>query len=465
MAADPIVQAALDAVKEMTGGAPSITERNATAQVGAQSKSGLTVTMRGSGYMGIDDEPAGSALNPQAQLGLFAKIRKSASWARFVTFAPVTENTGFLDLWSDEGFVMHPSASEGPRKNIPLHKPDVDQKTYTVKTLSGAFGLRLKAIKSAARAGQSVNQLVQSGIAAGIANVLMDIGINGDASLPADTDINKMRRVTDGWFEKIRANGTNFTSQEDGFSYHNGIWAGMLQQLDEAYRTDPGLMWGMPDVLGTRWLTELTATGVSPSNAHPSIVNDLGSALLNAMGAQANPLGKMGVVLPQIETDGFGTEGYSGIAPTSVVDNGDGTLTININTLAGSGVDRSSTGTDGQRYVTVVHVDTGVQETIAVDFATPNNTVTTASLLGQNTASTTAADYVVKWADMTSLFLGLYRYLIMVVQNGIRIYTVFYPHDEVIEVIVHADIDYMVADFDAVSLVDDIIAPRFNIIP
>jgi hypothetical protein len=56
------------------------------------------------------------------------------------------------------------------------------------------------------------------------------------------------------------------------------------------------------------------------------------------------------------------------------------------------------------------------------------------------------------------------RYLVCVVQNGMRIYTVFYPRDEVLEIIVHADIDFLVTDFDATSLVDSIVSPRFNIL-
>jgi hypothetical protein len=213
-------------------------------------------------------------------------------------------------------------------------------------------------------------------------------------------------------------------------------------------------------------LTELTALGVNPSNAHPSIVHDLGVSLLNQLGQQANPLGKPGVVLPQMDDATFGSDtGYSGIAPTSIVNNGDGTLTINVNTLADSGVDRSATGADGQRYVTVVCTLTGAEETLAIDYAAPNNTVTTATLLGQTSPSTTVANYSVRWADLQSLFLGVWRYLVLVVRNGMRIYTVFYPHDEVIEVIVHADIDYLVIDHEANSLVDDLITPRFNVFP
>lgn len=461
-----LLEASLKALGAMSGGAgatPKVADGPAPIAGGDGGK--LVASIKGSGYLGVEDQEAGSSLNPQAQLGLFTKIRKQAGWARFVSFKPVSESTGFLDLWSDEAFKMHSTQSEGPRTNIPLHKPDVSSKQFSVKTLSGAFGLRLKAIKAAARAGQDVNALIQAGIAAGIGNVFLDIGLNGDTSLPADSDTNKQRRTVDGWLTKIRANGSNYNSQADGFSYHNRIWPGMLQQIDEGYRADQGLAWAGPDVLGTRWLTELTATQPSPSNAHPSIINDFGAQLLNAMGNGARPLGKPMVVWPQLSSQRYGTEGYAGVAPTSVTNNGDGTLTININTLAGSGTDRSATGDDGQRYVTVGRTSTGVEETIAVDYSAPNNTVTTASYLGQNTPSTTAADYYVKWADLTSLFLGVMRFLTMVVQNGIRIYTVFYPRDEVLEIIVHADIDYLVIDYDAVSLTDDIISPRFSVLP
>lgn len=468
--ADTIKAQALAAVQNLIGGGmPIITENNADpvtqAPQGAMGDMPVA-SFKGTGYLGIDDEPEGSALNPIAQLGLFSKIRQESAWLRFTTFRPVTENQGYLDLWDDRGFRMKPTASEGPRKNIPLHKPDVSQNRYDTKTMSGAFGLRLKAIRSAARAGQNVNMLVQRGIAAGIANVLADLGINGKQSLPADTDLNHQRSTVDGWFEKMRTESPNYQGRADGFSYHNGIWAGMLHQLDKAYRQHPGLAWGLSDTLASRWLTELTATGLNPSDAHPSVVNDLGRGLLNALGTQANPLGKPGVVVPQIEDDRYGSEeGYEGIAPTSITDNGDGTLTINVNSLADSGVDRSATGPDGQRYVTVGCSTTGVEETLAIDYSAPDNTVTTSSLLGQNSASTTAGDYYVKWADLQSLFIGAWEYLVMVVQNGMRIYTVFYPHDETIEVIVHADLDYMVVDYEATSLVDDLITPEFSVFP
>lgn len=472
---DPIVAEAIKAVQglgakpgEAGSPIPVHTERGRTsAFAGAGGGSGVVVgTTRGSGILGYEDQTAGSALNPTAQLGLMAKIRKEADWMKYTSLHTVSEKTGFLDLWDDRSFRMHPTASEGARTNIPSHKPDVDSKTFSTKTLSGAFAIRLGALRQAARANRNVNGLVQAGIAAGIGNVFADVGINGNADLPADSDLNKQRRTTDGWFQKIRENSSNYTSLADGFSYSNNIWAGMLQTLDKPIRADRGLAWGLSDTLGTRWLTELTATGTSPTNSHPSIVNNVGQQLLNAVGAQANPLGKMGIVIPQLDDDRFSSgEGYTGVNVTSIVNNGDGTLTINVNSLATSGVNRGSAGTDGQRYVVVGRRSTGVEETLAIDYSAPNNTVTTVGLLGQTVVSTTAADYYVRWADTQSLALGLWRYLGLVVQNGIRVYSLFYPHDEVIEVIIHADIDYLVADYDAFALTDDIITPRFGILP
>ena len=465
-ASNPFLASAQKAMTAMgAGGAAPVISQHA-APITADGAD-LVSSTKGSGYLGIDDQPSGaSVLNPKAQIGLFKKIRKQSDWARFTSFVPVSESSGQLDLWTDENFRMKSTASEGPRKGIPLHKPDVDQVTFATKTLSGAFGLRLKAIKAAARAGQDPQALIQQGVATGIGNVFMDLGVNGNTALPNDTDVNKQRRTVDGWFQKLRTGGSNYTSQADGFSYHNRLWPAMLQDIDPGYRSDKGLAWLGNDQLYTRWMTEIAGLESASANSthHPSKINQFGANVLH-QGQDVNILRKPTVVASQIASDRYSEEGYDGMAPTSIVDNGDGTLTININTLGDSGTDRSSTGADGQRYVIVGSNSTGLEEKIAVSYSAPNNTVTTSSLLGQSSASTTASDYYVKWADMTSLLLGPLRMLMMVVQNGIRIYTVFYPRDEVLEIIVHADIDYVVVDDDAFSLVDDIIAPRFDIIP
>src|SRR5687768_4884541 len=113
---DAFVQEALKAVEGLASRGrqpvPNRTEKNASPHssggrvVEVNGSGGLQVTTKGVGYMTSDDEPTGSALNPQAQLGLFSKIRRESAWLRLTSFVPVTENTGFLDLWEDQNFRM-----------------------------------------------------------------------------------------------------------------------------------------------------------------------------------------------------------------------------------------------------------------------------------------------------------------------------------------------------------------------
>lgn len=84
-------------------------------------------------------------------------------------------------------------------------------------------------------------------------------------------------------------------------------------------------------------------------------------------------------------------------APTSVVDNGNGTITFNVNSVTESGV------TNAGRQVKVflntpadgASTEATAIELLTVAFGGGNNTVTTAGALGQTTISTTASDYTV----------------------------------------------------------------------
>ncbi len=88
--------------------------------------------------------------------------------------------------------------------------------------------------------------------------------------------------------------------------------------------------------------------------------------------------------------------------PTSVVDNGDDTLTINVNSLCESGKDYS--GRDVRVWLKS-RADGGIGplsateaiaiQTITIAYGAPHNTITVPNLMGQATASVTAADYKV----------------------------------------------------------------------
>lgn len=87
--------------------------------------------------------------------------------------------------------------------------------------------------------------------------------------------------------------------------------------------------------------------------------------------------------------------GFQG-APTSVVDNGNGTLTFNVNSVTEASVSNAGRLV---RVYKVIPADGAATMAIAVEECTvafgPNNTITTVGKLGQTTASVVAGDYVV----------------------------------------------------------------------
>jgi hypothetical protein len=90
-------------------------------------------------------------------------------------------------------------------------------------------------------------------------------------------------------------------------------------------------------------------------------------------------------------------------SPTSVTDNGNGTLTVNVNSLFESGDDHSgrqvriwlksaeNLGPGPKSASAAVAI-----QTITVTFSTPNNTILVPNLMGQSAASVTASDYRVQ---------------------------------------------------------------------
>ena len=419
---------------------------------------GPDTSMRAAGAFAPDAFPAGTSVNPIDNKRLFVKLRKASDWGRYVSIIPTGDATGTLDTLDLNTFRLAPS---GNGRSIPSRSPDFDTKSWSTGGLSGSFKIQLKGINALKKAGRDPKMLIETGIAQGVANLLLDVGINGDRTLPGDSDENILRRTNDGWFTRARAAG-RVTSDDNGSIYHPGLFPGLLDQLDDTYRADRALQWGYSDRISTRYLVNLTnmANGLSPA-----IVNEFGANVGNVAGNSAMPLGKPGIIIPQIGSQRWGAEGYAGVAPTSITDNGDGTLTINLNTLAAS-VNRGASGPGGQRYVTVTCKLTGLSETLPVSYSSPNNTVTTVTRLGQVTGgvSTTAAQYSVRWADLTTVAAALWNHFFIVIRDGVRMYTVFHAATEELEVFVHTDVGYAIMDADAMHLADNIIAPRNSII-
>lgn len=82
-------------------------------------------------------------------------------------------------------------------------------------------------------------------------------------------------------------------------------------------------------------------------------------------------------------------------APNSVTDNGNGTITFNVNSVAEAS--HSHAGRLVAVYLNVPEATNAADaiEVVAVAYGAPNNTITTTGTLGQSVVSTTASDYTV----------------------------------------------------------------------
>ena len=97
--------------------------------------------------------------------------------------------------------------------------------------------------------------------------------------------------------------------------------------------------------------------------------------------------------LPQY-TDLTETIGYLG-TPDSVVDNGDGTLTIRVDSVTEAGVDNTGRSVRVWKIAPATSVIASAIDELTVAYVAGQNEITTADLLGQTVASVIAADYAV----------------------------------------------------------------------
>jgi hypothetical protein len=242
--------------------------------------------------------------------------------------------------------------------------------------------------------------------ATAIGNDTADVVVNGDTSLAATTRRNKLLRGFDGILKTLNAGATVYDAATTAWG--GGIWGFMLDYMPEKYRQDGNLQWMYAPRVEARWKHFLT--NVDTTERMRSAVGD--DALVTEM--HHRPYGIKQNMIPQISA----TMGSGQVAPTSVADDGDGTMTIVVTTLAVSG---DKTG----RKVKITCKATGLSETLTVSYPSSVNTIYSVTALGQDAISTTASDYTIEWADLSPIILGNPKGIILVYWNEMRSYRRF----------------------------------------
>jgi len=264
----------------------------------------------------------------------------------------------------------------------------------------------------------------------------------GDTSLDSSSRRNRLLRQRDGWIKYLRASANRATTTR-GSAYSNDLWDAMIDLMPEEYQDDPDLRWFMAGKIDRSWGKSLRDLGDGA---------DLRDRAMTERRRWA-PNGIPGLIVPQMPTTlGYDVLDGSTAVADGVTDNGDGTITFQVDAALGG----YAAGNAGRR-LKVTYDDTGEYEIVTVVASGGQNKITTTGSLGQSTVSTTAADYSLDLADITPVILTNPRNLAVVICDRVRAYSKFEQEWERYRVDVYYEADYRVINADAAVLQDGIV--------
>jgi len=319
-------------------------------------------------------------------------------------------------------------------------RPRTDYVEYNCRKGHASWATTYEEAREALASGTpNLGAFLQGQMAKAMGNDLALIAIRGDRDLPATTPMNRALRLFNGVLKQLRAQGhVLWPTTATGKEFSAGMFDWMYRNMPDKYKHDQGLRWLLASTLDQAWQQSLTTLAQTPANQVASALRD--QTITSRMGP--NPKGIPQLLIPQMPTEGRGLS--SAVAPTAVANDGDGTMTVRVHSLLPDTTD--STG----RTVKVVNLTTGQSELVAVTRnGSSQNVIATAGSLGQDTISTTAADYTVEIADLTDALLINPKNIAIVFCDRVRSYKQWNQKRERWEFDVHYEADLIVYNGDA----------------
>lgn len=335
---------------------------------------------------------------------------------------------------------------ENGGKTVATH-PDTETATYNCGKFQATWYMTRESIREAAASGESdYAGKVRRAFAKAMGNDLAKAALRGDTDLDASTRLNRLLRKRDGWLKQIRASA-NRGQTTRGSAFARSLWPALKRKLPQQFREDPALRWFLAGDIDEEWLDTV---GGWASTSGGSLAESA-----NQDRRRLSPLGIPPLIIPQMRTDyGFDTVKGSAVVADNIVDNTT-SIEVRVNTLLG-GASSANAG----RLVKVTRNSTGQSETLEVKWDSTHNYVDTAGLLGQSTVSTTASDYTLDLADLTSVFLTNPQNLFIVLCDEVRAYSKWEQESERWRVDVYYEADFGLFNNDAVAIWDGIIVPQ-----
>lgn len=271
-----------------------------------------------------------------------------------------------------------------------------------------------------------------------LANDLTRIAVQSDDSLDESTAENRMLRAFDGLLVQTDTDSTVIDVAGAGFA--KGIFDILIDNIDSEYENDPNLQWIMNTRVNNRWMTSLSKLGTA-----------LGDTVLTG-GGQFSPHGKPKIICPYIP-DTLGSSG----TPDAVADDGDGTMTIKVNTISGGQAEANA-----GRTIKVTFTNTGLSEILTSTWSGADVIIQTSGALGQDTISTTTSLYTVKIHDETTVMLMNPLGLILVLCDAWRSTREYNKDFDRIEITTYLEADEIIPIKEAITKLTGMKAPRMT---
>ena len=313
-----------------------------------------------------------------------------------------------------------------PARRIATSRAD-----YSCKKFKSMWVTTWEDLREAKAAGiQNFNEKMRKSFFTAIGNDMASITWLSDTSRGNVTDWDKMLNQIDGIQKQLDSANVY---DAGGQAFGPGMFAMMMQKMPPKYASDPNLKWWFNSKLNILWKNSLT--NVATTEKMRSQSGD--DALLSAK--QFAPLGLPPFIVPQISS----YDGPTAIAPTSVVDDTDGTATIVLTTLVTAGYVATAALGAGRIYK-VKCIPTGLEELLTGVNASTVLTVYSAGAFGQQTISATASDYSVTLADESDVALMNPKAVTNVHCDEMRTYTKHNVDNDWFETIVYHSMDTLV---------------------
>lgn len=387
--------------------------------------------------VGLDNTDFAALLPIEFVEALITDIKDKSAILSAITTYQRTSMAGTVPIIRlNEPTMEHVAPNQGGAIGV---KPATDRVQYICKKFRSDLLITHEELREARKMGIAdfENKLVDMWTTQ-LSNDLAKMVIQSDDTLAGNTREERMLNAFDGLLVSTDTGATVMDANGAGFA--KGIFDILIDNMPDDYSDDPNLAWIFNQRVNNRWKASLGKLGTA-----------LGDSALTTSG-DFTPHGIRKIITPQIPS----TLGASG-TPDGAADDGDGTITIKVNTLSGGQAEANA----GRKFRVWCEA-TGAYETLVSTWDTSDVIISTVGALGQQTISTTAADYTVKLFDETQVFLCNPLGLILVICEGWRSTREYNKDYDRVEITTYIETDFLIPLKEAIVKYKELVIPPMS---